>query len=105
MVIQKIDLMSLFNTDPLAQMALIGLVGGPLAGVFALGIFTRRANSAGAIVGIVVSTITLYLVQQFTAVHFFLYGAVGILTCFVAGYAVSIIASPVVDSRGSDLEI
>ena len=29
----------------------LGLLGGGLAGLFILGIFTRRANSAGAIIG------------------------------------------------------
>ena len=40
-------------------LALLGLLGGGLAGVFMLGIFTRRANSAGAVVGIVCSPVLL----------------------------------------------
>jgi Na+/proline symporter len=72
-------------------LALLGLLGGGLAGVFALGIFTRRANAAGAIVGIVSSTAILYYVQRFTDVHFFLYGGIGIGTCVIVGYLASLL--------------
>jgi len=72
-------------------LALLGLLGGGLAGVFALGIFTRRANSAGAIIGVVCSTAILYCVQRFTDVHFFLYGGIGITVCFSVGYIASLL--------------
>ena len=69
----------------------MGLTGGALAGLFALGIFTRRANGPGAMAGAVVSMIVLYAVQQHTRVHFLLYGAIGIVTCFAVGWAASIL--------------
>lgn len=72
-------------------MALLGLLGGGLAGVFMLGIFTRRANSAGAISGLVCSAAILYYVQRFTDIHFFLYGAIGIMSCASLGYLVSLL--------------
>ena len=72
-------------------LALLGLLGGGLAGLFILGIFTRRANSAGAIIGVICSTVILYCVQRFTDVHFFLYGAVGIGTCTSVGYFASLL--------------
>jgi SSS family transporter len=68
----------------------IGLFGGSLAGLFVLGIFTRRGHGAGALVGAVTSAITLYLVKTLTDVHFFLYGGIGILTCVLVGYLVSV---------------
>jgi SSS family transporter len=71
-------------------LALLGLLGGGLAGVFVLGIFTRRANSTGALIGFVCSTAILYYVQRFTAIHFFLYGAIGITTCACLGYMFSL---------------
>jgi len=71
--------------------ALLGLLGGGLAGVFALGIFTRRANSAGALIGFFCSTAILYYVQRFTAIHFFLYGGIGITTCAALGYLFSLL--------------
>ncbi|MFH1716183.1 MAG: sodium/solute symporter [Planctomycetota bacterium] len=72
-------------------LALLGLLGGGLAGVFALGIFTRRANSTGAIVGVICSTAILCYVQRFTEVHFFLYGGIGIIVCFSLGYIASVL--------------
>jgi Na+/proline symporter len=67
-------------------LVLLGLLGGTLAGVFVLGIFTRRANSLGAMIGIVCSTLALFCAKQYTQIHFFLYGAVGIITCVCVGY-------------------
>jgi solute:Na+ symporter, SSS family len=69
----------------------LGLFGGGLAGVFILGIFTTRAHGRGALVGVAASTIVLLLVQRYTNVHFFLYAAVGIVTCFVVGYITSVL--------------
>ena len=78
----------------------IGLFGGSLAGLFVLGIFTRQGNARGALVGAVSSAIVLYLVKVFTAIHFFLYGAIGILVCVVVGY----IASTILPGKQKDLE-
>jgi SSS family transporter len=72
-------------------MALLGLLGGGLAGVFVLGIFTRRANSIGALIGLVCSAAILYYVQRFTDIHFFLYGGIGITSCASLGYLVSLL--------------
>jgi len=72
-------------------LTILGLFGGSLAGVFALGIFTKRAHAVGAVIGIVVSVVTLFLVQRYTAVHFFLYAGIGIIACVVAGYLSSIL--------------
>jgi len=68
---------------------ILGLFGGGLAGLFAAGIFTRRTNGAGIVVGFVVSGVILYFVGRAEAVHFFLYAAIGIVTCFVVGYLAS----------------
>ncbi|MDZ7617172.1 MAG: hypothetical protein U1E05_09220, partial [Patescibacteria group bacterium] len=54
---------------------LVGLFAGGLAGLFVLGLFTRRANGTGALVGVVASAGLLYLAQPY--VHFFLYPVVG----------------------------
>lgn len=82
-------------------LTILGLFGGSLAGAFALGIFTRRAHAAGAITGIAASAAILFLVQNYTRVHFFLYAAVGIITCFVVGYLASLIIPA---RRRNDLE-
>lgn len=70
---------------------IMGLTGSALAGLFALGIFTRRANGRGAIVGALASVITLYVAQQHGHFHLFLYGAIGVLTCVGVGYGASLV--------------
>jgi Na+/proline symporter len=68
---------------------LLGLTGSSLAGLFLLGIFTRRVGGTAAMIGAVVSIFVLYFVQKYTPIHFFLYAAVGSLTCIVVGYLAS----------------
>ena len=94
-------MMAAYNIQSLWDLFLkiIGLLGSGLAGLFVLGIFTRRANALGALVGVAVSTTMLFYVQNYTTVHFFLYSGVGFMTCIVVGYLVSLL-SPV---RGKDL--
>jgi hypothetical protein len=52
---------------------------------------TRRAHGKGALVGVIASAIVLLFVQRYTRVHFFLYAAVGVLTCLVVGYLASVL--------------
>jgi len=68
----------------------LGLFGGGLAGVFALGIFTTRASARGALAGLIASGVILFFVQRYTAIHFFLYAGIGIVACLVVGYVVSL---------------
>jgi Na+/proline symporter len=75
-------------------LALLGLLGGGLAGLFILGIFTRRANSNGALIGVICSTVILYFVKQHTDVHFLLYGAIAITSCVSIGYLASMLFPP-----------
>ena len=70
---------------------ILGLFGGSLAGLFALGVLTRRANGAGALAGAAGSAILLWFVKDQTEIHFFLYAAVGTISCFVIGYVASIL--------------
>ena len=79
------DIGSLWDTFQ----GMMGLLGGGLAGLFALGIFFRSANGRGAMVGAVSSVLILYWVQQHSDLHFFLYGAVGVLSCVLIGLASS----------------
>ena len=77
----------------------MGLFGGALGGLFALGIFTKRATGPGALVGAVTSAVALYLVKTYTLVHFLVYAVVGVMVCVLVGYA----ASLVLPSRPKDL--
>ena len=70
---------------------IVGLFGGGLAGLFVLGAFTKKANSTGALIGFAISIVVQYLVQQNPSIHFLAYGATGIGSCVVAGYAASLI--------------
>ena len=72
-------------------MRMLGLLSSGMAGLFAVGMFTRRANGRGALVGAVISAVVIYWVQTHTAVSFFLYAAIGLLTCFGAGYLASVL--------------
>jgi SSS family transporter len=72
---------------------LLGLLSSGLVGIFILGIFTKRANVAGALAGAIVCTGLLVYVVWFTNIHFYLYAAVGISTCVVVGYLVSVMTA------------
>ncbi len=87
LVVARLDAPSLFDQ----WLQILGLVGGGLAGIMALGVFTKRGNGAGAIVGAVVSAVVVYWVHRFTPIHFFLHGAIGFCTAFLIGYLASIV--------------
>ncbi|MDE0838685.1 MAG: sodium/solute symporter [Kiritimatiellae bacterium] len=70
--------------------SIMGLFLGGLAGLFAVGMLTRRASGVGAIVGVVSSAGAVFAAQKLTELHFFLYGPIGIVTCFIVTYAVSV---------------
>ena len=88
-----LSLWDLFNV-------LVGLLSSSMAGLFVLGMFTRRANSTGAIAGLVAGAAAVYFTQAYTAVSFFLYAMIGLLTCVGTGYAVSLVTR----SRPADLD-
>lgn len=73
--------------------SVIGLFGGGLAGVFILGIFTRRANSAGALTGFFFSALILFAVSNYSDLHVLLYAIIGMGSCVVIGYVISLLTS------------
>jgi SSS family transporter len=74
-----------------AFIVVIGLTGGSLGGLFALGILTRRAHGYGALVGALVSILVLGFVRSYSDISFFLFAGIGMVTCFVVGYIASLI--------------
>jgi len=78
---------------------LLGLLSSGIAGVFFLGIFTRRTTAAGALVGAGASTAMVAWVTFSTSLNFYLYGLVGMTTCVVVGY----LSSLVLPGSGRDL--
>ena len=74
-----------------AYLEIFGLFGGSLAALFAMGIFTRRIHATGALIGAAASVVVLYFVKTHTKIHFLLYAAVALVTCFAVGYLASLI--------------
>lgn len=70
---------------------LLGMIGGCLAGVFILAIFTQRANAYGAIIGTLSGALITFLISYFTEVNGYLYGAIGVISCVAIGYFTSIL--------------
>ena len=84
---------------------LIGLTAGALGGLFALGVFTRRANGAGALAGAVVGFVTVLGLYFFKApVSGLLYAFIGFAVCFVVGYLVSLWTGGA-DEKGGGLSV
>ncbi|WP_432800091.1 sodium:solute symporter family transporter [Poriferisphaera sp. WC338] len=69
----------------------IGMFMGILGGLFALGMFTKRANGWGAIIGLLCGGIVMLLLPIFTNTHPLAYATIGIAVCFSIGYLISII--------------
>lgn len=71
----------------------IGMVGGPLLGVFFLGILFKRANSFGVVLGWVVGVIALVPVCFYSKTSFMWYGVVGCVVTVFVGWLASMIFS------------
>jgi SSS family solute:Na+ symporter len=70
---------------------LLGILLGGLGGLFLLGFITKRANSFGAICGIIASIIVQILVINGGYVNLLLYSTTGFISCFVVGYLASLL--------------
>lgn len=68
----------------------IGLISSCLAGLFLLGIFTRRANTTGIILGLLISAAIQYLLVKNGTVHFLLYSGTGVVSTMIFGYLASL---------------
>lgn len=70
---------------------IIGLVGGPMLGLFMLGIFTKKATTRGALIGSVIGfTVTLYInVFERKSVNFLWYTMIGTIVTMVVGLLTS----------------
>jgi SSS family solute:Na+ symporter len=82
---------------------IVGLFAGGLCGLFVLGIFSRRASTGSAVVGIVVSVLVLVAVKNLTSINGLTYAAFGVLSCFVSGWLAGFILPNRVDLRGLTL--
>lgn len=78
----------------------LGILGGSLAGVFILGIFTNRANAQGVIVGLVAGVAAVWWIRNNTTVSVYLYGAISVLACVIVGYLFSLLFPKPSDTEG-----
>ncbi|MBN4070967.1 sodium/solute symporter [Crocinitomix catalasitica] len=85
-----LDIKSIFDL----WMKILALITGVFGGIFLLGIFTKRANSGGALIGLGIGIIATLVVSLNTPVHFMLYSTVSVLTCFIMGYLGSFFFRP-----------
>lgn len=66
--------------------SLLGLMGGPMTGLFMLGIFFRKANANSALLGVIASIATVLFVRSYTELNFFFYGVIGTIMVVAVGY-------------------
>ncbi|WP_416306788.1 sodium:solute symporter [Neptunicella sp. SCSIO 80796] len=84
-------LLASYNANSLLDVALElwGLLGGGFAGAYTLGMFTRRANWQGVVIGVTVSFIVTFLSWSIDLVHPYFYMPLSVFVCIVVGYAAS----------------
>ena len=76
--------------------SVIGLTAGSLGGLFALGVFNKRANGSGAIIGAVIGfccVLSVHIASQngLSLISGLLYATLGFFTCFVTGSLASLL--------------
>ncbi|MET0807143.1 MAG: sodium:solute symporter [Pseudoxanthomonas sp.] len=86
LLLSRFDIHSLFDVS----IELAGLLGGGFAGAYTLGMFTRRANSAGVAIGVASSILLTLLAWSMDLVHPYFYLAISIMLCIVIGYLASL---------------
>ena len=84
-LLSRYDIHSIFDVS----IELFGVLGGGFAGVYTLGMFTRRANWQGVSIGVALSIAITVLAWSVKLVHPYFYLAISILLCIVLGYAAS----------------
>lgn len=77
-----------------ASNTVIGLAGGPLLGLFLLGMLSRRANAKGAVIGWIAGVIVLLVVCSSTKISFLWFAMIGCLTTIIIGRIVSLFTAP-----------
>lgn len=86
LAIALLDLRSMYS----AFLALIGLMGGTLSGLFVLGIFSRSANGRGALAGALLSVVVVFSVRFLHPLNVFAYAPIGLITAVATGWLSSL---------------
>jgi solute:Na+ symporter, SSS family len=71
---------------------IFSLCGAGFVGVYTLGMFTKRANGIGAMIGAIASVVVTFFIAGYTPLHWTLYTPLAIVTCMVVGYAASLLS-------------
>lgn len=89
-------LLSRYNIGSYLDVALemYGLLGGGFGGAYTLGMFTRRANWQGVLIGMFASIVLTFAAWSVNLVHPFIYLAIAILISIVFGYIGSLFFPP-----------
>ena len=89
-------LLSRYNIGSYLDVALemYGLLGGGFGGAYTLGMFTRRANWQGVLIGMVASVVLTFAAWWVNLVHPFIYLGIAILISIVFGYIGSLFFPP-----------
>ncbi|WP_428305714.1 sodium:solute symporter family transporter [Lacipirellula sp.] len=69
----------------------LGLTTGILAGLFSLGILTKRAHGTGALLGVAACIAAMWAVSEYGDVHAMMYGCLAVVVSFGAGYLFSLL--------------
>ena len=70
---------------------LMGLALGIIGGTFTLGIMTKRANSKGAMLGFVATTVVAIYISYFTDITLWAYSIINLVASIVFGYGFSLL--------------
>ncbi|MBI2425057.1 MAG: sodium/solute symporter [Candidatus Hydrogenedentes bacterium] len=87
MYVAKINATALFDS----YLKMLGFVGGGLSGVMALGVFVRRANTAGALAGATVSAVVVYAIANYTPINGLIHALFGFVSAVSAGWLTSVL--------------
>lgn len=71
-------------------LSVTGMFGVPIAGIFAVGMFTKRANTVGVLVGLVASVALSFYAQSLN-VSSLLVACVAFISAFIISYLVSLV--------------
>lgn len=86
LILAEFKVPSLFDT----YLMLLGVIGGGFGGVFALGLFSRRANSVGAMIGATGSVVLTLLFTFLVPANPYVYAIVAVLSCMALGWLTSL---------------
>jgi len=74
-------------------------LGGPILGIFLLGMLSRRAKGTAAFAGGIAGLIVVSIMAGCTNISFFYYSLVGLVVTILLGYCFSFIGSPLNEEK------